>query len=300
MYARPLALLLPALALALAPACTQRRPDGEDETPTPEPEDTPADDDSAINPGDDDTTTDIPVFLARYDFRIVTYDNDINGEYPTISGTMDVSTSSVEFIAELSTDGGATWSWGGPLEQNEQQFLVRGYMDVPGAAQPVYVEVNGNFQANKGGSASQTCLTGLGVDDDPNQPDLGVKFAWYACQQAAPAPAVDRARTWNVTVGTNADNCGGSWSVGTWQETWSYVGRLLQVNRAGTIGWGIVSDDGIVFRYGVVEQQSNPGRALKVVGTFDPPVSNPIEGTAEGFCANSTSLIGGSLDMDYN
>lgn len=297
LHARPLLLL--ALATTQV-ACTQRRPDDDDETPTPDEDPTPGDDDDSAVVGDDDTGTDIPVFLARYDFRLVTYDNDISGEYQTIAGTMDVSTSSTEFITELSPDGGGSWSWSGPLEQNEQQFLVRGYMDVAGSTNPVFVEVNGNFQPNKGGSASQTCLTGLGVDDDPNQPDLGVKFAWYACQQTAPPPAIDRARAWAVTVGVNADNCGGSWSAGAWNETWSYVGRLLRVDRGGYTGWGIVSDDGMVFRYGVVEQGSNPGRALKVVGTFDPPVSNPIEGTAEGFCANSTSIIGGSLDMDYN
>ena len=275
---------------------------GDDDDSTEEADDdtTAAPDDDSGSSGDDDTFwEEPPQFLARYDFRLVTLKNEQSGIYEAPTGTMDVSVSSTQFLAEMETAGGQSWSWGGTLESNQLAFHVNGWYRPPGGAMDLWVQVDGNFQTSKGGGQSQTCLTGIGVDDDPNYPDSGVKFAWYACQQTATLPAINRAQTWSVAVATGQDNCGGFWPTTTWSETWAFnPGRILQVTRGSYTGYGVVSDDGMLFRYSMLEA-TDPGRSLKVTGTFNPPASNPIEGTAEGFCAAPTGISGAVLDMDY-
>jgi hypothetical protein len=291
-------LLLP-ITLML-PACRGTSSGDDDSTEVADDDSTSTGDDDSSATGDDDTQwEEPPQFLARYDFRLVTLKNEQGGQFESVSGTMDVSVSTTQFLAELVTTGGQDWSWFGSLESNEQAFHVAGWYRPPGGAMDLWTEVDGNFQGSKGGGQSQNCLTGIGADDDPNYPDAGVKFAWYACQQAAPLPTINRAQTWSVTVTTGADNCGGNWPTTTWSETWSYnPGRILQVTRGGYTGYGVVSDDGMLFRYSMLEAM-NPGRSLKVTGTFNPPLSNPVEGTGEGFCANPSGLIGAVMDMDY-
>ncbi len=274
------------VCLLLGTSCINRG--SGDIQPDPEADDDDAaggDDDDTGGGGDDDTgddddtsgSVDPPVFLAGYDFTLVLLSNDISGEY-----------------------SGDNWSWGGSLDQNEQAFLVRGYFDVPGLDSAVYMEVSGNFLGDTDGTSSESCLTGLGEDDDPNLPDQGIEFAWYGCQDGAPAPAIDRSGTYQVAYTTHGDNCngwGGPGAVGTWSETWSFSGRRLIVARDGLTGYGIVSDDGNVFRFSTLEQES-PGRSLKVIGDFTSPTGT-TEARATGSCHTKKFSPGGVIDLDY-
>ena len=257
----------------------------------------PEDDDDATGDDDDFTFEDPPVFLASYDFTFVMLENEISGDYSAIHGQMDVSVSATAFLAEMSTTDGEQWDLGGSLTNNAQSFQVRGWMTPPGVGKEIFVEVVGNFLADVDGTPSESCLTGLGADDDPNFADQGIEFVWYGCQLDAAAPAIDRAGSHNVTVTVNGDLCG-AWTSGSWVENWSFDGRKLTVTRNSYVGWGIVSDDGNIFRFTMLEQE-NPGRSLKVVGDFTDPAGT-TEATAQGFCHdNPGELIAASLFLDY-
>ena len=126
----------------VVPACTETSqctgwiygnslcgPDGFCELGVPECwecEDDPADDD------DDFDWEDPPIFLASYDFSLVMLDNQITQSFSVIFGQMDISVSSTAFLAEMVTETGETWDWGGSLDSNAQQFLVGGTEFLPG------------------------------------------------------------------------------------------------------------------------------------------------------------------------
>ena len=75
-------------------------------------------------------------------------------------------------------------------------------------------------------------------------------------------------------------------------------GRLVVATRGAHTGYGIVSDDGQVFRMTWLESTS-PGRSLKVVGDFTTPTGKE-EAIATGYCSGNTSgLPGGVMDLDY-
>ena len=256
------------------------------------------DDDDATSDDDDSTFNDPPVFLAAYDFAMVVFLNTPNGVYEIIEGQMDVSVSTTRFLAELVTDGGQTYEWQGTLDSNQNAFSVFGNFRPPGADTDTFFDIDGNFQGDAAGNPSQVCLTGTGEDDDPNFPDQGIRFVWYGCQLDAPPPANPPSPTYSVTSTINADLCG-SWTAGTWNQTWALDGRLLRVTQFGFDGVGVVSDDGNVFRYTILEN-NNPGRALKVVGNFGG--AGDTEATANGYCHGSKALLGGHsavIDLDY-
>ena len=291
-----LALLLSLTALT---SCTVRG--GGD----PEDDDDATDDDDSSVANDDDTTgddddftfEDPPVFLASYDFTFVMLENAISGDYSAIHGQMDVSVSATAFLAELSTTDGEQWDLGGSLDSNAQSFHVRGWMTPPSVGKEIFVEVVGNFLGDVDGTPSESCLTGLGSDDDPNFSDQGIEFVWYGCQLDAAPPAIDRSGSHNVTVTVNGNDCG-AWTAGSWVENWSFEGRKLTVTRNLLVGWGIVSDDGQIFRFTMLEA-ANPGRSLKVVGDFTNPTGT-TEATAIGYChENPGDFAGGSLFLDY-
>jgi len=256
-------------------------------------------------PGDDDDLTfeDEPEFLATYDFTLVMRRNEPTGEYGAIQGTMDVSLSTTDVLAELTTDSGASWTWAGPVEDNATHFLVRGYMVTPGASEETFVEVSGNFLVNADGtpSSEDNCVVGLGSDDDPNFPDQGIEFAWYGCRQDAGPPAQDRSGNYSLSVTVHSDFCGNAWGgvgfVGTWQEYWQFDGRQLVVSRDGHTGYGVISDDGNVFQFTMVEEV-NPGRSLVVIGDFTNP-NNTTEARGLGYCHVSETIPGSVIDMDY-
>ncbi len=296
----PLLLLIgPVLFFGCDPR--QRGPRGVDDDDVVDDDDSvvPADDDDSATADDDDDSYVPPEFLATYDFTLVMLANEVSGQFAAVHGQMDVSTSSNAFLAELDTVDGEHWEWFGGLVANEQSFTVHGWMRPPGATDDVWMEVNGNFLADVGGEPSESCLTGIGEADDPNFPDLDVDFAWYGCQLAAPPPAIDRTGTHQVGVLVHGDNCG-AWSGTTsWTETWQFQGRRLTVSRGGHTGFGILSDDGNIFRFTMLEQE-NPGRSLKVVGDFTNPTGT-TEARAEGFCHDNPDplVAGGVLDLDY-
>ena len=229
--------LLFALSLAVF-ACTPRD-DDDDETTS---DDDTGDDDSSIGDDDtgddDDSTADPPVFLAAYDFSLVMLENKQTNTSSAIHGEMDVYVSTTAFEARLATSAGVQWDWSGALVQNEQSFNVFGQFGLPGM-DDFYVRVQGNFMRNTDGTPSPSCLTGIGRDDDFNAGELGIQFAWYGCQVGAevPQPAAARATTYNVTVTTHGDNCGGYWTTNAWSETWQFDGRKLVVSRGGYAGW---------------------------------------------------------------
>jgi len=273
---------------------------GGDDDDNEDDDDSVDDDDSAVIADDDDDFTfdDPPVFLASYDFSLVMLNNELTGDYSVIQGEMAVSVSSTAFLAELVTSDGQEWDWGGTLDQNAQQFLVRGWFQPPGHDKEVFVEVSGNFLADADGTPSENSLTGIGQDDDPNFPDQGVEFAWYGAQLNASPAAIDRSGTHAVTVTVHSDNCSAWQGQTSWSETWQFVGRKLIVSRSTYTGFGIVSDDGNVFRFTMLEQ-SVPGRSLKVVGDFTNP-NNTTEARATGYCHENTSELGGGvLDLAY-
>ena len=289
---------LPALGIG---ACGPQR--GDDDTEEDDDDavndDDASDDDSSVDDDDDFTFEDPPVFLASYDFSLVFLENALSGDYSAVHGQMDVSVSATAFLAEMVTTDGLEWAWGGSLDQNAQQFLVRGWMTPPGVAEEIYVEVTGNFLADVGGEPSESCLTGIGKDDDPNYPDQGIEFAWYGCQLDAGPPAIDRSGSHAVTVTVHGDECGAWTGQSSWTENWQFQGRRLLVTRNAYTGYGIVSDDGNIFRFTMLEV-ANPGRVLKVVGDFTNPTGT-TEARATGYCHNNPSefVAGGVLDLDY-
>jgi hypothetical protein len=293
-------LLLVALGLGALAACNPSDDDdatANDDDVSANDDDSGGDDDDAAD--DDDATNDPPVFLNSFDFRLVQLENQVTGGFELIEGQMDVYVSSTVFRAELTTSNGQEWEWLGALVTNEESFNVAGEMEVSGAA-PFFIRVEGNFLAGANQDPSRTCLTGIGRDDDllNGGVELGYQFAWYACETDAKPAAIDRTGSYSVTVTTHADNCNAGWA-GTWTEQWQFDGRLLIVTRGGFTGYGIVSDDGQVFRFTMLEAQS-PGRALKVIGDFTAPTGNE-EAIATGYCTNITpgALLGGVLDLDY-
>ena len=284
--------------LATLTGCTVRDDDDttEDDDDATGDDDDSGDDDDAGD--DDDGTNDPPVFLDSFDFRLVQLENQVTGQYDLIQGQMDIFVSNTVFLAELTTSTGQEWTWQGPLVLNESRFEVTGQMELPGVPE-FWITIEGNFLAGADRVASQNCLTGLGNDNETlNQGDIGIGFAWYGCQVDAPAAAIDRTGSYSVGVTTHGDNCAGAWTTTGWQETWQFDGRLLVVSRGGFTGYGIVSDDGQVFRYSMLEQGS-PGRTLKVIGDFTAPTGKE-EAIATGYCSDNTSgLPGGVLDLDY-
>ena len=295
------------LPLALV-GCPAEEPAADDDA-TADDDDSAVDDDDSASDDDDATNEDIPVYLASFDFSLIMLQNDPYGVYDQIDGQMDVSVSTTQFLAELTTDTGDVWSWSGDLLENQTAFEVRGYFRPPGAADDVYSEINGNFMANADQTVSQVCLNGLGVDDDPNYPNQGIRFVWYGCQVGAGPPQQERTGVYNVSVTVHGDNCGGVWSPAppqtlTWTETWNLAGRRLVVTRPNPAGGtytatGVISDDGNVFSYTYLEQQS-PGRVLKVLGDFTNP-TNTTEGRANGFCHDNVAppAAGGVIDYDF-
>ncbi len=283
--------------LMLLLACTTGRRDDDDNDDVVDDDDAASDDDDDASDDDDFTFEDPPVFLASYDFTFVFLKNEISGDFSAITGQMDISVSATAFLAEMNTTEGEQWDFGGFLDRNAQSFHVRGWMTPPGVAEEVYIEVEGNFLADLDGTPSESCLTGLGADDDPNFLDQGINFVWYGCQENAAPSAIDRSGSYNVTVTVNGNECG-AWTSGSWVENWSFDGRSLTVTRNAFVGYGIVSDDGEIFRFTMLEQ-ANPGRALKVVGDFTNPAGT-TEATAIGYCHNNPGeLVGGSLFLDY-
>jgi hypothetical protein len=283
--------------LMVLPSCTSDRRAGDDDDDASADDDDAADDDDEASDDDDFTFEDPPVFLASYDFTFVMLENEISGDYSAIHGQMDISVSATAFLAEMNTTDGDQWDFGGSLDQNAQSFQVRGWMTPPGVAKEVFIEVVGNFLADVDGTPSESCLTGLGSDDDPNLQDQGINFVWYGCQSDAAPSAIDRSGSHSVIVTVNGNDCG-AWTAGTWLENWSFEGRNLTVTRNAFVGYGIVSDDGQIFRFTMLEQ-ANPGRALKVVGDFTNPAGT-TEATAIGYCHNNPGeLVGGSLFLDY-
>jgi len=263
----------------------RRRPAEEEETPEDD------DDDSGVG-GDDDAGDDDdfewegdPVLLASYDFTLVMTKNALSGQFAAIHGTMDVSVTETQFLAELVTDDGTQWDWFGSL-LNTTSFDVYGDFAPPGA-DPTIVNVAGNFLADAGQvDGSNSCLTGLGKDDDPNlgnEEGRYVQFTWYACRQDAGPSAVDRSGPHSPTAVTVWDFCGGIWA--SWpNETWSLQGRNLHVSNArGDQGWGVISDDGRLFRYTIL-QAENPGRSVKVIGDFQSTTQN--QALAHGYCGD--------------
>ncbi|MCO4770547.1 MAG: hypothetical protein KDA24_11005 [Deltaproteobacteria bacterium] len=283
------------------PACTPVDDDDTDDDDDDDGDDDDSggdDDDSGVG-DDDDATNDPPVFLNSFDFRLVQLKNDVTGEFAVIQGQMDIFVSQTVFLAELSTTGGDEWSWQGPLVVNEERFEVTGEMTLPGV-DSFWITIEGNFLGGADRKVSRTCLTGIGEDNDTlNQGVIGIEFAWYGCQVDAEPAAIDRAGSYAVTANVAGDNCGGVW-MGTpnWTEQWQFDGRILQVTRGAFTGYGIVSDDGQVFRLTWLEA-ANPGRSLKVVGDFTAPTGNE-EATAIGYCSgNTTGLPGGVLQINY-
>ncbi len=294
-----LRLLLLLLGLSAAVSCTVRGGgDDDDETPADDDDSSIADDDDSTVADDDDTEfDDPPVFLASFDFTFVMLENAISADFSAIQGVMDISVSTTAFLAEMVTDDGQEWEFGGSLVQNEQSFDVRGWMTPPGVGKEVFVQVEGNFIADTDGTPSESCLTGLGHDDDPNYPDQGINFVWYGCQSDAAPAAIDRSGSKTVTVISHGNACG-AWPGGTWVENWTFDGRNLIVTRDSYVGWGVISDDGNIFRFTMLEQ-ANPGRSLKVVGDFTSPTGKE-EARAIGYChGTDPPPEAGVLDLDY-
>ena len=287
---RPWIHLLSLLFALGAVGCTPEEPADDDDT-------TGDDDDSAVG-DDDDSTNDPPVFLNSYDFRLVQLENGQSSTFSYVRGQMDVYVSSTVFRAEMTTESGLEWEWLGPLVVNQESFEVTGEMEVPGV-DPFWVTVAGNFLADADQSPSRTCLTGIADDNElfNGGVDLGMQFAWYACEEGAGAPAIDRTGSYSITPTVHADNCG-AWSAGAWNETWAFDGRLLVVTRNSSTGYGIVSDDGNVFRYSMIES-ADPGVSLKVIGDFTSPTGQQ-EARATGYCVDNTSGGPGAvIDLDY-
>ena len=295
--------LLTLLSLGLAaPGCATRADDDdtteEEEGDDDDDDDSSADDDDATG-DDDDATNDPPVFLNSFDFRLVQLENAVTGDYQVIDGQMDIYVSSTVFQAFLSTSNGDEWEWQGPLVVNEERFEVTGEMALPGV-DTFWITIEGNFLGGADGEVSRTCLTGIGEDNETlNQGEIGIQFAWYGCQVDAEAAAVDRTGSYAVNVTVHGDNCNSAWSsAATWTEQWQFDGRILVATRGPYTGYGIVSDDGQVFRMTWLEQES-PGRSLKVVGDFTSPTGQE-EAIATGYCSGNTSgLPGGVMDLDY-
>jgi len=293
-------LCLLGLAAFALPACLE----GDDDDDTADDDDIAADDDDSgaddDDAGDDDdATNDPPVFLNSFDFRLVQLRNDVTGDFQVIDGEMEIYVSSTVFQANLTTSAGDEWFWQGPLVVNEQRFEVTGEMALPGV-DTFWITIEGNFLGGADGEVSRTCLTGLGADNDTlNQAEIGIEFAWYGCQGDAAPAAVDRAGSYAVVATVHGDNCGGPWtSAPNWTEQWTFDGRILVVTRGTSTGYGIVSDDGQVFRFTMLEEES-PGRSLKIIGDFTAPTGQE-EAIATGYCsANTTILPGGVLDLDY-
>jgi len=298
------------MSVTLVCACTPREncldsdcSSGDDDDSSEGDGDATGDDDDSSGDDDDFTFEDEPEFLATYDFRLVMRRNDLTGEFGLIQGTMDVSLSTTDVLAELTTASGTQWTWAGPVEDNSSGFLLRGYMRTPGAPQDTYVEVSGAFLVNADGtpSSEDNCVVGLGKDDDPNFADQGVEFAWYGCRQDAGVPAQDRSGTYSLTATVHSDYCGNAWGgagfSGAWQEVWQFEGRQLVVSRDGYTGYGVISDDGNVFQFTMVEEVS-PGRSLVVVGDFTNP-NGTTEARGLGYCHESTTLPGAVIDLDY-
>ena len=284
----------------LLPGCVTRDDDDtteDDDDSTLDDDDSAADDDD-VTGDDDDSTADPPVFLNSYDFRLVQLENQVTGQFDVVAGQMDIYVSQTVFQAALTTSTGAEWTWQGPLVVNEQRFDVTGQMELPGVPS-FWITIEGNFLRGVNRVPSTSCLTGIGRDNETlNQAELGLEFAWYGCAVDAPPAAIDRTGSYTVGVIANADNCGGNWSIGSWTESWQFNQRLLVVGRGAATGYGIVSDDGQVFRFSMLEA-ANPGRSLKVIGDFTAPTGQE-EAVATGYCANNTSgILGGVLDLDY-
>jgi hypothetical protein len=292
------------LACLLPLTGCEERSDDDDATLDDDDSGAAVDDDDATGDDDDATNEDVPVFLASFEFNLIMLENAPSGIYDRIEGQMDVSVSTTRFLAELQTSDGQTWDWDGSLKANEGAFHVRGTMIAPGATDPTYMEINGNFQPNADGTVSQVCLVGTGVDDDPNYPDQGIRFIWYGCQLAAPPPAIDRSGAHTVALTVQGDDCG-AWTGQTgWTETWAFTGRRLTVTRPNPAGgqftgYGVLSDDGNVFHYTWLEQ-INPGRVLKVPGDFTNP-TNTTESRANGFCHTdpTPNTVGAVIDIDF-
>jgi hypothetical protein len=285
-----------ALTLLLA-ACTTRPTDDEEETPTPGDDDDSAADDDDATADDDDATVDPPVFLASYDFSLVLLKNLTTGVFQAVHGEMDVYVSTTQFRSVLTTTGGLEWEWLGALIQNEQSFDVFGPMQLPNVPD-FYVDVAGNFLRGVGGTPSDSCLTGIGRDNDAfSEVPAGVEFAWYACRADASPTAIDRTGTYAVSVIENGDNCNG-WNSSSWTEQWQFQGRKLIVTRGGAQGWGVVSDDGQIFRFSMLES-TDPGKSLKVIGDFTSPTGTE-EAIATGHCSTWNDILPGAVfDLDY-
>ena len=294
-----LILLFGCAALLAAPGCPTSPDDDDDSVEDDDDSAVGSDDDDSVADDDDDGTNDPPVFLNSFDFRLVQLKNDVTGDFALIQGQMDIYVSQTVFQAELETSDGDSWSWQGPLVVNEERFEVTGEMELAGV-DTFWITIEGNFLAGADGEASRTCLTGIGEDNDTlNQDEIGIEFAWYGCQVDAEPAAIDRAGSYPVTATVHGDNCNGAWTgASTWTETWAFDGRLVVATRGAHTGYGIVSDDGQVFRMTWLESTS-PGRSLKVVGDFTTPTGKE-EAIATGYCSGNTSgLPGGVMDLDY-
>jgi hypothetical protein len=290
--------LIGLLVLGLATGCDDRRGRGEQ---TPEEDD---DDDSSAAVGDDDDAVDDddfewegdPVLLATYDFTLVIVKNELSNQFAAIHGQMDVSVTDTQFLAEMRT-ADREWDWFGSL-LNTTSFDVHGAFLPPGADETI-VRVRGNFQENAGQvDGSNSCLTGIGKDDDPNLGTVEgryIEFTWYACRQDASPAARDRTGSYTPIVSTvhwDACNAWASWP----SETWSFVGRNLVVTtQRGDTGWGVISDDGQLFRYTILESE-NPGRSIKVIGDFESTTQSQANG--HGYCGDGAMAPDARINLD--
>ncbi len=278
--------------LLLWVGCDRRGEPREEETP--DDDDSAASDDDDSSAGDDDDSAGDfewkgePELLATYDFTLVMVKNAFTNQFAAYHGQMDVLTTETQLLAELRTDDGRSWDWFGNL-LTTSSFEVFGDFEAPGT-DSYRVVVAGNFLADAGQvDGSSSCLTGIGKDDDPN---LGseegeyIEFTWYACRRDAAPAAVDRSGAHGPSVViTHWDNCGAAWS--TWSpETWTFEGRnLIVTNQRGSTGWGVVSDDGQLFRYTMLDVET-PGRSIKVLGDFESMTSSQAIG--HGYCGDGS------------
>ena len=280
-------------------ACDDRRGRQEEEdTPEEEGDDDSADDDDFADDDDDDFEWEgDPVLLASYDFTLVIVKNELSGQFAAIHGDMDVSVTETQFLAELRTDDGVSWDWFGSL-LNTTSFDVNGVFVPPGAPETI-VNVSGNFLADAGQvDGSNSCLTGVGKDDDPNlgtQEGRFVEFTWYACRKDAKGAATDHSGSHLAQATTVWDACGGVWS--QWPgETWSFEGRSLRItNDRGDQGWGVISDDARLFRYTILHSE-NPGRSVKVLGDFQSTTENQALG--HGYCGDGVMAPDTRLNLN--
>jgi len=279
-------------------ACDDRRR-GLEEEETPEEDDDDSgvvDDDDAVDDDDFEWEGD-PVLLASYDFTLVITKNELSGQFAAIHGDMDVSVTETQLLAELRTDDGEAWDWFGSL-RNTASFDVNGSFTPPGAPSTI-INVAGNFLADAGRvDGSNSCLTGLGKDDDPNlgtEEGLFVQFTWYACRQDATPSLIDRTGPHSPTAAVVWDYCSGIWN--NWpSETWTLEGRNLRITNArGDRGWGVISDDGRLFRYTILESE-DPGRSVKVIGDFQSPTENQAQ--ANGYCGDGQMASDARLNMN--